>query len=1132
MATHSQLLRNLVLQAESLEDAGQWFEAATFWQKIADFAIQNYGEHSREASNAFNGLGTALLHAGDLDRAAKVLYHAWRLRPQEIDLEHDRPLYDILVALLSRINAVPQLVELMRKLVPAFDAAGSRGAFEAAVTRNTLGEMLRRLERYQEAEKVLQEAIERFEVMGETGLEGAAAAYNNLGLVYRGTGKTELGEKSCRKAVELSRAGGLSLLPIALDNHASFLRVMKRYQEAEPILEEALQFARPHYPPGSEDLQIILENIADLKEHVGKAVDAKPYLKELSSPPFDEYSQSSLKSLLALYNLLLKAEDGGESKQVGTELLRRLTSPKVTVSLAEAIRAQKRSIEETHGWTVDSKPPQSIFEELVSKHRSDVDPMILQFERQRNRGALFPEASELKPASSFLERMGVHQVITEQSIRFSHFIAERDLPVSDLIRLRDDLGEDTPIVHARARAACGQWTEALEILASAMQPGMDSVSAFLGVRVQLERARVYHSMGRFDDAIRSAEDAARQCSTLLSPSLWTEILLVAADIFDRLASREMLFAALIEALACARSQTDDQWTLHYLDLEVRSLRDPDARRELVSEKIRMIWEYLGIDLDNNITANVYQIDRPDPEGFARLVASVRSEIQLRPTEHINIDLMQRAAIAFEVRLDFINASRIWLTLSEHFLDGGNYLAYQGTMARAVRLLQNKSGDWLFDVHRLEGRHAYSQGDKASAITLLERALEVAEHTRASLSLEQERQGYFGRVAGVYRSLLNLLLEVVDPARVWTVAERASARSLLDHVADIGPQSDKAAVPDSDDLRRLMELLAPDEAVIMPILQPDGVSTLVVRSAGIETLRSPAGGSTIGNEVARFLTSLQEKETERKCIKHAHALYNHLIAPLERALQGVTGVIWVPEYDLAGLPVDCLHDGKSYLIERFSFTHCFSSTLFLRLRSAPCNSISEALVAGDPGGDLPFARQECEWLDGELRTRKVSSALFTEDAATLENVQQHLGAAHLVHLSCHGYLRVERSHIRLFSHSGSAGFLTLTAISKMKLNARLAVLTSCHAGAGSVQLGNEISGFVREFIRAGARTVVAPLWELGDRAGFELSRQFYTALFQSNSVAASLKTAKLALMRSRDLAGCAHWAPLVSFGDGR
>jgi CHAT domain-containing protein len=63
-------------------------------------------------------------------------------------------------------------------------------------------------------------------------------------------------------------------------------------------------------------------------------------------------------------------------------------------------------------------------------------------------------------------------------------------------------------------------------------------------------------------------------------------------------------------------------------------------------------------------------------------------------------------------------------------------------------------------------------------------------------------------------------------------------------------------------------------------------------------------------------------------------------------------------------------------------------------------------------------------------------------------------------------------------------------------------------------------------------VIAPLWELEDRAGFELSRHFYTELLNGKTSAESLRLAKLEMLKCSDLAGCAHWAPLVLFGDGR
>jgi hypothetical protein len=88
--------QDLPSRVRAAESAGEWYEAATLWQQITDDVIRDCGEHSREAKAAFTRLGYALLNAGDLERAANVLYHAWRLQPN-IDLKHDRPFYDLLV---------------------------------------------------------------------------------------------------------------------------------------------------------------------------------------------------------------------------------------------------------------------------------------------------------------------------------------------------------------------------------------------------------------------------------------------------------------------------------------------------------------------------------------------------------------------------------------------------------------------------------------------------------------------------------------------------------------------------------------------------------------------------------------------------------------------------------------------------------------------------------------------------------------------------------------------------------------------------------------------------------------------------------------------------------------------------
>jgi CHAT domain-containing protein/predicted negative regulator of RcsB-dependent stress response len=150
----------------------------------------------------------------------------------------------------------------------------------------------------------------------------------------------------------------------------------------------------------------------------------------------------------------------------------------------------------------------------------------------------------------------------------------------------------------------------------------------------------------------------------------------------------------------------------------------------------------------------------------------------------------------------------------------------------------------------------------------------------------------------------------------------------------------------------------------------------------------------------------------------------------------------------------------------------------------------------------------------------------------------LGVYRTIHFSTHGVVdsrRPERSGLilSLFDECGRPrnGFLGLTAIYNLRLNADLVVLSACNTALGREIRGEGLVGMVRGFMYAGAPRVLASQWEVDDASTANLMSRFYRAMFkQGLRPAAALRVAQIEMWRQNQWRMPFYWAGFVMQGD--
>jgi CHAT domain-containing protein len=149
--------------------------------------------------------------------------------------------------------------------------------------------------------------------------------------------------------------------------------------------------------------------------------------------------------------------------------------------------------------------------------------------------------------------------------------------------------------------------------------------------------------------------------------------------------------------------------------------------------------------------------------------------------------------------------------------------------------------------------------------------------------------------------------------------------------------------------------------------------------------------------------------------------------------------------------------------------------------------------------LPASRKEVEGIARLYGTRAVA---YLGDQATEDRAKTIGKGARYLHFASHGLLDERfplNSALALTiperpAEGQANGLLQAWEIfEQMRIDADLVTLSACETGLGKELAGEGLVGLTRAFQYAGARTVLASLWSVGDESTAELMARFYDRL---------------------------------------
>lgn len=395
------------------------------------------------------------------------------------------------------------------------------------------------------------------------------------------------------------------------------------------------------------------------------------------------------------------------------------------------------------------------------------------------------------------------------------------------------------------------------------------------------------------------------------------------------------------------------------------------------------------------------------------------------------------------------------------------------------------------------------------------ALLHVESERTSLVSADNRMTYLAKLIRFYDRYITFLIDRKQPERALEVAESSRARVLDERMESKSAHTAVTAA-------KMRELARTSNSVFFSYWLGKKRSFLwAVTPEGITLHELPPEGqiAPLVSGYRSFLETLRDPlQSEYPA---GRKLSEILLGPVRALLSPAKRVVLVPDRTLYSLNFETLPDpdnAAKYLIERTTLQ--VAPSLNVLAEPHPQAPATDALLLiGDPEQAieeyprLPFAASEIEVISKTFspgRQTVLEGANAYPDAYRSARPSQFAWIHFAAHAAANQKSPLDSALI--LSRHDAAYQLSARNVMNIPLNAKMVTLSACRSAGARTFSGEGQVGLSWAFLRAGARLVVAGLWDVTDRSTAALMADFYQQLSQKAAPVDALRHAKLTLLR--------------------
>jgi CHAT domain-containing protein len=477
------------------------------------------------------------------------------------------------------------------------------------------------------------------------------------------------------------------------------------------------------------------------------------------------------------------------------------------------------------------------------------------------------------------------------------------------------------------------------------------------------------------------------------------------------------------------------------------------------------------------------------------------------------------------------------TLYYNVLNAARIARGRGESAEAARLYQQAIDEGkndpavVWEAHAGLGAVALLQHQPVAAVQHFEAAVNLLEKTRADVVSTELKLPFLTQRISLYQQYVETLIDQGESDRALAVADSSRAQVLAGH-----PGSVTAGRLHAEAFRGIARR---NGAILLSYWLGRARShAWVVNAREIHHVPLPPAAEIEGS-AREYQDAIERRLADplRTPIPAGERLYQLLIAPLRAWIPAGSHVILAVDGALHGLnlealPVPPLQPGgvPRYWIEDVTVAIAPSLGLLAERasRAATGSGARRLLLLGDPIASDPafpaLAHAAGEMASVTRRFGGRDQVVLARQAATLEAYRAAgPGGFSAIHFTAHAVANRESPLDSAVLLSG--GKLYAREVMDMPLTADLVTLSACRGVGLRAYSGEGLVGFAWAFLRAGARHVIAGLWDVNDESTAALMDVLYRELAAGKPPAAALRAAKLSLIASPgNLRKPYYWAP--------